>query len=306
MTINTELLLDRLPEIKLSYDKILHKKVYANLYMLIPDGNKTLAWFTYYKNMNICVLIHLDKRNNINKVEEITLSFHKSLSYGTIIVGTCFNYNNRKYFSCEDILYYKNQNLINEEYLKRLTTMKDIFQNELRQVIYTKSFVVFGLPIMTNNINQLLNIMPNVSYNTKGILFINYDSIQKVGILLNNVDYTRNCIFKVKADIKSDIYSLYCKDNVFYNYACIPDYKTSVMMNKLFRHIKENSNLDLLEESDNEEEFENIAIDKYVDLNKEYYIKCEYINRFKKWKPITCVEKIGPLLTKQQIIELEK
>ena len=37
-------------------------------------------------------------------------------------------------------------------------------------------------------------------------------------------------------------------------------------MNSLFRNIKENGNLDLLEESDDEEEFENIALDKFVYL----------------------------------------
>ena len=34
--------------------------------------------------------------------------------------------------------------------------------------------------------------------------------------------------------------------------------KQVLMMNSLFRTIKENNNLDLLEESDDEEEFENI------------------------------------------------
>ena len=35
-------------------------------------------------------------------------------------------------------------------------------------------------------------------------------------------------------------------------------------MNNIFRNIKENTNLDALEESDDEEEFENISLDKYV------------------------------------------
>ena len=56
-------------------------------------------------------------------------------------------------------------------------------------------------------------------------------------------------------------------------------------MNQLFRTIKENNNLDLLEESDSEEEFENINIDKFVHLNKNHYIECEYNNKFKKWMP---------------------
>ena len=48
-------------------------------------------------------------------------------------------------------------------------------------------------------------------------------------------------------------------------------------MNKLFRTIKENDNLDYLEESDDEEEFENISSDKYVDTNK--VVKINYYNK---------------------------
>ena len=57
-------------------------------------------------------------------------------------------------------------------------------------------------------------------------------------------------------------------------------------MNSLFRNIKENNNLDALEESDDEEEFENISLDKFVDLDKKYIMKCLYLSKFKSWKPI--------------------
>ena len=43
------------------------------------------------------------------------------------------------------------------------------------------------------------------------------------------------------------------------------------MMNTLFRDIKENRNLDV-EESDDEEEFENISLDKFVNLDKKYIV----------------------------------
>ena len=49
---------------------------------------------------------------------------------------------------------------------------------------------------------------------------------------------------------------------VFFDYALIQDYKTSILMNKLFRNIKENDNLDLLIESDDEDEFEDVDEDK--------------------------------------------
>ena len=92
-------------------------------------------------------------------------------------------------------------------------------------------------------------------------------------------------VFLVKPDIKNDIYHLYL-DNKYIDVACIPDYKTSVFMNKLFRTIKENTNLDLLEESDCEEEFENINVSKFVNLEISHIIECIYNKKFKKWIPI--------------------
>ena len=57
-------------------------------------------------------------------------------------------------------------------------------------------------------------------------------------------------------------------------------------MNKLFRNIKENDNLDTLEESDDEEEFENENKNRFVYLEKEYNMVCNFNTKFKKWYPI--------------------
>ena len=57
-------------------------------------------------------------------------------------------------------------------------------------------------------------------------------------------------------------------------------------MNNLFRTIKENKNLDLLEMSDDEEEFQNIEEDKYVNTNKVIYMKCIFNRKFKRWIPV--------------------
>lgn len=100
----------------------------------------------------------------------------------------------------------------------------------------------------------------------------------------------RSAIFLVKPDIETDIYHLYCKhkdlDEYYFSIAAIPDYKTSVLMNKLFRNIKENDNLDSLEESDDEEEFENDKTDKYVYLDRKFYMYCVFNMKFKKWTPV--------------------
>ena len=51
-------------------------------------------------------------------------------------------------------------------------------------------------------------------------------------------------------------------------------------MNKLFRNIKENNNLDLLEESDDEDEFENEKDDRFVYLDRVFNMLCSYNYKF--------------------------
>jgi hypothetical protein len=93
-------------------------------------------------------------------------------------------------------------------------------------------------------------------------------------------------VFKVKAGLAADNYQLYTLEDTFYDTALVSTYKCSVFLNTLFRTIKENANLDLLEESDDEEEFENTQLDKFVDLAKTVIMECVYSKRFKKWQPV--------------------
>ncbi len=115
-------------------------------------------------------------------------------------------------------------------------------------------------------------------------------SMQPIIMDYKKPQYKYPCIFNVCADIQYDVYHLYAcgKNNslIYYNLAGIPTLKTSVFMNSLFRNIKENQNIDFIEESDDESEFENVAEDKYVDLNKNLLIECVFHFKFKKWVPV--------------------
>lgn len=115
-------------------------------------------------------------------------------------------------------------------------------------------------------------------------------------------------IFIVKASLQNDIYDLYYevekKGVMKYGTARIPNYTTSIMMNKLFRTIKENDNLDKLEESDDEDEFENVDLDKFVDLNKRVIMECVYNNKFKKWVPFK-ISNSKQIVTNREIKHME-
>ena len=119
-----------------------------------------------------------------------------------------------------------------------------------------------------------------------------------------NYKKRKEIVFNVKADVQNDIYHLYCKHDTSlenYNVAFIPNYTTSVMMNKLFRNIKENINLDALEESDDEDEFQNEKEDRFVNLEKTYNMMCSYNYKFKKWTPLRLAETFEKIITKKEL-----
>ena len=97
-------------------------------------------------------------------------------------------------------------------------------------------------------------------------------------------------LFWVKPDLKDDIYHLYkskeCNKENYAGLALIPNYITSVKMNSIFRTIKENKNLDTLEESDDEDEFENINDNKFVNVDKCESIYFLWNSKFHKYYPI--------------------
>jgi hypothetical protein len=122
-------------------------------------------------------------------------------------------------------------------------------------------------------------------------------------------------VFIVRPNVQNDIYELFVMAGslgrgaireVFHNFAHIPNYKTSVMMNRLFRNIRENESLDAMEESESEQEFENIELDKYVSLHKEYKILCKLNKKFCRWVPISVVsEKSAEIINEYQVKQHE-
>ena len=308
--LNYRYFINKFPKLELFYDKIIHRKIHTDLYLLIPQGNKVFLWFTYYNNTNLCVILHINKYNKITKVEETNLSYDKSLSYGTIISGTYFTNNNIRYITCENVYFYKGKKIMEESYNNQLEILKTIFDNEVRQVLYTNKFTILGLPIICDNYELAIDSIKQIPYRVKGILFQNYKQNKGSGLILNKEEKLIECVFRVSPDIKQDIYELYCKginDNEeFYNIALIPDYKTSVMMNKMFRKIKENKNLDLLEESDLDDEFENIDEDKFVNLKKTVYMNCIYVKKFRKWKPVEFTTYGDKVIIKREVQLLEQ
>lgn len=295
------------PIFKLSYDIVIHKKVYdADIILAIPEGPKLFAWFTVHKKEQMCFLIELNKDKQIVSINTILTHFSDKIILGTIFYGTLFKRADIQYFSIEDIYYYSGKLVSHYSYLNKIHLLKDMFQNELSQIPLTNKHTIFGLPFMTNDVNIMYTNMKHIDYNIADLQFRYYSNRKILTLkLTTNTNETVNicsvrknmaskpstltAVFKVTADIEPDIYNLFIyKDGAedYYDHAIVPTYKLSVMMNKLFRNIKENEYLDAIEESDEEEEFEDKREDKFVHLDKCILMKCEYNYRFKRWMPI--------------------
>jgi len=297
-------LLSRLPSFELSYEPKLHKKVYSSVFYVIPKGPKALVWYTYWKDQNVCLLIRINERGNYSDVQLFPSSFSDKLALGTIIYGTYFLHYNKHYFSCEQLHYYKGLHVSKRTYNERLKLLLEMFQNEMEQIAYTANSLIVGLPMMTNTYEAALDLLFTLPYKTYGVgsprdtgpiyagpiytdpIYAGPVTPAFVATPIPLNKYINKAIFKVKADLAADNYLLYTSDNSLYDTAIIPSYTSSVMMNSLFRNIKENTNLDLLEESDDDDEFENTSIDKFVDLEKTRVMECVYSKRFKKWQPV--------------------
>jgi len=301
--LNIKEVLNNFPKFELCYEIITHKKVFgANAILAIPEGNKYFAWFTNYNNKNVCFLLEMNENKNIVDIHLINTSFTDKLSLGTILYGTLFKNKNNNYFCIEDMYYYSGRYCYNFNYLSKLEILNDIFKNDISQISINNKFTIFGLPLIENDFNLILKKIQLLPYNISMIKFRFFENKNakkivtmkyfKSGSKKQENNFKKEGIFKITADIDPDIYNLFVyKDGIeeYYDIAFIPDYKTSVMMNKLFRNIRENANLDAIEESDNEEEFEDSREDKYVYLDKSFKMMCEYNNKFKRWVPISLV-----------------
>jgi hypothetical protein len=272
-------------------------------YILYPKGRRGYLWFTYYKKEMLCLLIFI----NSKKFDDISNEFYKyeinydnTLCYNNVLlIGTYFyKYNNNKsvqhYYVIDSVLNYNYYNAIitannNNCFNSKLNLCKKVVQ------AITNSTFNINLGIILDNYDSIFKIIYKLNYDIYCVAC--YSNNKYLGNFILNIQLSKTINknetnygynFKVTATLTPDIYNLYILENnkeIFYEYALIDSYKTSVFMNDLFRKIKENKNLDLLEESDDEDEFENIDLEKYVNLGKTYIIECFYNKKFKKWVP---------------------
>lgn len=153
------------------------------------------------------------------------------------------------------------------------------------------------LPYINANVLPAKNAQ-TLFNNTTNSVVANAGPVYKRNICdFSKSQYSRTAIFMVKACLQYDIYDLFALGGnnvmVLYDVAYISNYKLSTFMNTQFRTIRENSNLDYIEESDDEDDFQDNRFDKYVNLQKSINMECVFNEKFKRWEPLRIVSEIN-------------
>ena len=271
-------------EIRQWYDYILCKPIGTDCLVVGVPPNT----FKFY---------HITADVVCDKIPFICVSIPKvCLSESVLLYATMIR---QKVCTVHDITYVSHYTLT-ETRRSRLKMLREWFTHNPE--IYYNTVMVFGISHMVD-INSSTDIeyeLSKVVYPIRHIEYMAYEDVcseqlvQHITLgkdirrpkIVRMVDISTSYMFSTMADILPDIYHLYDDSDIYVGVAHIPDYRTSVYMNSIFRTIKENANLDLLEESDDEAEFENTSISKYVNLKKMERIECVYNVKFMKWTPL--------------------
>jgi hypothetical protein len=284
-------------------------------------------WFSFCAAGDVAYLLDLDKDRRIVKSSVVPLHFDQSLALGTVLYGVLLQETNT--FIIEDIYYYRG---IPMQYLT--TGEKLYYVHDLLQKYMPSGSVSLALPALWfNNAREpekldeskIPYLVHHVQYRslTSIVPFLNCVIARKPAVdkevdakivmrPVSNIvpdykkpQYRQKALFRVKADIQFDIYNLYVygrnKSFEYYDVAYIPNYRASVFMNGLFRFIKENANIDFIEESEDEREFEDVREDRFVNLSKTLNIECEFNHKFKRWAPLRVVNGFGRVVNVGQL-----
>ena len=343
-------ILSRFPNetIKLSYETVAPKKVLSNneydLCVAIPYGKKAYVWYTFYNNSPVCLLMELNRENQINgsiSIFENSTKISKDFELGTIVSGTIYeeiiddndiidpNKETKKSFLVDDIHMYKGITISTWCFHLKSGFLYDFLQkqtqnmslsfcwnsnSEMPKIPYNIRFIQYRstkqiLPHYNVSSNKKPLWNPNIicsnNSNDNTTTNINKPIQNKININTNwkfnfsRPIYKRNVFFWIKADLAFDVYYLGVindyskkekeKEVIYCQNALVLNFKTSVLLNTIFRNIRENQCLDIIEESDDEDEFEDVREDRFVDLKKECIMECYFHFKFKKWVPISVV-----------------
>jgi hypothetical protein len=327
-------IINRFPKLELSYETVAHKKVSSNydICISIPNGKKTFMWFTFNEDTDACYLLEINKDHKVTKIVNVAIdNFDHELAYGTVLYGSLCEVSEKQVFIIEDLYYYCGLHVKHLTFGEKLTYYNTLMMQKKMpslRIALPYMCMVAGDNTLLDSLSFYESMTSKTAYTTHHVQF---RSSSTIAPYLNHI-YKKKCVekaadvvllfprtdldhyaqmnlkeavFRVTADVQNDVYHLFAYDG-YTNIAYIGSREASVYMNNLFRNIRENKNVDLGEESEDEDIFQNTSLDKYVDLKKEYKMHCVYNAKFKKWVPVHVVDNGARLVNLKQLMRSEQ
>ena len=293
----------------------------------IPYGKKYYIWFTFYEDTDMCFVMELNRERKVIKIicrpdimQELSLSWKgQDLALGTVFYVTDYN----ETYILEDVYTYKGIFLCKIPLSQKLGCMYEFLtlcankapfylphieyigiqithdktnpDNKPKKIPYQVHHVQYrSLTHMLPFLNEIKRTMLITTASAPPPVVKQRAGIQHFSPNLKKPQYFAKTIFHVEADIRFDVYHLFAysdtSTSICIGLAYIKNYNVSVFMNSIFRKIRENTNLDYIEESDSEDDSRDTRKDKYMNASrKTALMECEFNHKMRYWEPIRVV-----------------
>ena len=293
-------------DVELSLDNYLPGKVQADVYEVLPVGKPAFLWFTFFEDSHAAFVVTSTQRGN--RYDIVKACFDDEIAYGTILSGV-FTIRSKEdgtphsFFCANDVVMYKGVDKRHITLFQRLDTLTRIFSSgEVSNLGSTDGVITIRPSVMSSDFTVAQGHLNTLPYPTYGIRMFNMSDNKSIGILPatngRTISKDIRSVFLVRANADPDSYSLFGKrsdtetrygreHNNLTNIglALVPSYTDSVRMNILFRNIRENVSLDYIEESEDEEEFQDINPGKYLIDGAEHKMNCYFSKGCNRWVP---------------------
>jgi hypothetical protein len=227
----------------------------------LPSGEHKYLWITA-KRQQIVYIVDGYNQQYI----PVKMTTHPSLSFGcgTILQVIIYMYKGIKCACIVDIHYYKGQHVGLYQWNRKFDMLSNLLNNEY--VPYPTKSLFLGLPYTLQGFHTHIN--RELSYKSV---------IQYLGETYITVAPKQRYVL-LSATEKEDIYVDENEQKVL-----VSSYKASKAMNRLYRNVRENEDLDLLEVSD--DEYDNPDTSKWIRPVK-HRVLCKWNNKYKIYEVV--------------------
>ena len=268
----------------------------------IPKGKNALGWWHVSHSGPICHILCIDSRSGgISHGYHYISSFDDTVSAGTIVSGTLFTVKGRAFFAMTDVYQFAGTMLSDAGYSKRATYIQ-VVGRHLNPTHYNEQCITFGQPVLAASYKELSTKIRELPYDVGSILYRHKDwgpgKIRPFTAQRKEEVRAVECTFAVTPHIAQDVYELRSGDGSAIRWACVQSLAESIELNKAFRKIRENADVDLGEISPDEDEFEDVDPAKYV-KRRTVWMTGRYDYKFRKWRLLARAK--GPLSSESEV-----